>query len=509
MKNIYLLLSGLSCLLAFGAEAAVLTWSGNAGNGNWSSTGNWTTGTAPAAADSLLFNNSTQTTQAATTVALTTLTWGSSAAAHNVSGGTVTFNQAGGGLVNSGTLTQTLASNVTFATNAQTIDHGSGVIAVGSSSSTVAVNTNLTFAGTGTTTFTGATTFGATPTLTVNAGTVIFNSTIGESGGSRGLLKSGTGRLELLGTNTFTGNFTLSAGTVVAGSNAAFGLGSFNLGSGGATVGTLESQGGVDRTFNNNVTLQRTLNVQGGGELTFNGSSGSFGSSPILNIAANTTFRVNNNLTGSSVLNKNGAGKLVFGGSNSFSGNIFVNAGELEVANTTGAGAGTGTLTVASAATVSGTGRLANGSILMSGTLSPGGTSDGTLSFALTDKLTFQSGSVLTLQGGDALSFTTLGNWITVNLGAKLDLSGSGWDVGWNTFALNVNTLPTGIATNWTLTTESLNGGYSLDSTQAFRVSGNELQFNLNTVPEPSSLVMIVAGFALVAYVGRRKLGAK
>lgn len=508
MKKSLLWFSGFLVLFASGAPAAVLTWTGNAGNGNWSQSANWNAPATPALGDSLIFNNAAQTSQTATTVSLNTITWGSSAGAFTVTGGTVTLNQSGGGLVNSGTLTQTLGSNVTFSSTAQTIDHGTGVISVGGPGAAVAINTSLVFNGSGTTGFTGNITYGTAPTLTVNAGTVTFHSGIGETGGSRSMIKAGAGRLELLGSNSFSGNFTLAAGTVVAGSNTAFGTGSFNLSSGGATVGTLESLGGADRTFVNNVTLQRTLNVQGGGVLTFSGSTGSFGSSPIINIAAGTTLRVNNALTGSSIVNKNGAGKLVLGGENSFSGNLSVNEGELELTNTAGAGAGTGNLTIASGAMLSGTGRLANGSVLIGGTLSPGGNADGTLNFALTNKVTFQSTSVLALQGGDLLSFTTLGDWIAVTLGAKIDLSGEGWNVGWNTFASNISTLPAGIGTNWTLTTASANAGFALDNLQAFRVNGNELQLNLSAIPEPSTTGLALAGLVGAIVFLRRKAGA-
>lgn len=504
MKKSVLLLISLSALSLGSLSAQTLTWTGGGGNGAWSNTANWSPAQAPATGNSLVFNNGVQTTQTTSSGTLTRITWESSAAAFNIGGGTLTFNQAGGGLVNSGTLTQTVSSNLVFASNAQTINHGAGTIALGGSSSTIALNQSLTFTGGGKTSFTGTITLGAAPTLTVNGGTVTFASAIGETGGSRAFLKSGTGKLELLGANTFTGNFSLLGGTVVAGSNTAFGTGAFNLGSGGATVGTLESYGGVDRTFNNYVTLQRTLIVQGGGTQTFAGASGTFGSTPFLTVAAGTTLRINNAMSGSSTVTKNGAGKLVIAGDNSaFVGAFSLSAGELEVVNATGAALGSGTssnLTVGTSTLLSGTGRLANNSIVVNGTLSPGGDVDGTLHFAIANKITFSNASVLKLQSADMLSFSSLGDWLTINSGAKIDLSGEGWTLGWNTFADNISVLPGGIQTNWSLTTAALNAGYALDPTTAFRLNGNELQLNLSTVPEPGTVGLILSALAAVVF---------
>lgn len=81
----------------------------------------------------------------------------------------------------------------------------------------------------------------ASPTFTVNAGTapeLTVTGPISETGGSRGLTKSGTGTMKLRAANSYTGTTTVSAGTLIAEGGTA----------GGVTVGpngTLEAFGTV------------------------------------------------------------------------------------------------------------------------------------------------------------------------------------------------------------------------------------------------------------------------
>ncbi|NBU60110.1 MAG: hypothetical protein EBS23_10230, partial [Betaproteobacteria bacterium] len=73
------------------------------------------------------------------------------------------------------------------------------------------------------------------------------------------LIKSGNASLTLSGTNTYTGGTAISAGTVVAGDDSAFGTGAVTFAD-GTTLRALDSQG-LPRTLSNNVTLNGRTTV--------------------------------------------------------------------------------------------------------------------------------------------------------------------------------------------------------------------------------------------------------
>lgn len=488
---------GLLFLPAF-LTADTLNWTGNV-NGNWSEANNWNPTQTPDAGDSLIFNNNVQTTQTAFSVALERMTWGASAGAFTISGGFITFNVADGGLFNESGQTQSLSNNFQFFAASQTVDHGNGSFTLGGAGAFIRFRDNATFNGAGSTSLTAGTLeIRNSPTFTVNDGTVTVNSTISdETATANNFFKAGGGTLELLAANTFGGNFFLNEGTLVVGDNGALGGGSFRMGSVATT--TFRSQGGLDRNFSNVLTMERTLNVEGGGTLTFSGATGTFGSSPVINIEAGTTLRIEHDMSGTSTVNKNQEGRLVLAGDNSYSGSLFINAGELEIANSSpGAGAGTGTLNIGASALLTGAGFSENATVVINGTLSPGangGLDEGTLNFDLTNQMTFGSNSTLALQAGDRIEFASAGDWLNVNSGAAIDLSGTAWSVGWNTFGINVDTLPSNL---WTLTQDSIDAGFTLDNTEAFRISGNDIQFNLATIPEPRAALLIFFGMGLL-----------
>lgn len=492
-----------------------LEWTGSAGTGEWSTGGNWSPQQVPATGDSLLFNNAVQTTQNATAVTLESMTWGTDAGSFTVSGGNLTFNVADGGLFNQSSQTQAVSSTfMMFTSNPQTVDNGNESFFLGGETTTrIRFRSDMIFDGAGNTSISaGALEIRFNPTFTVNNGTVTVNSTLAdETATANTFTKAGEGTLELLAANTFGSNFFLNGGTLVVGHDNAFGNGTFLMGSSGGTVGTLRSADGLDRIFPNNVTLQRTLIVEGGGTLTFDGATGTFGSSPVVNIDAGTALRVNSNMSGTSLVTKQGEGDFILAGDNSsHSGNVTIQGGTLELANSTGAGAGTGTLTVFAVAALSGDGFSGNSAVTMNGTLAPGangGQDEGTLSFDLGagNKLSFGTLSTLALQAGDRIAFATPGDWLDFSSGAELDLSGGDWMVGWNTFANNVDTLPEDIFSNLTLSANSIDMGFMLDAATPFRIHDDNLQMNLSAIPEPSAALTILS--VLTVALLRRRLG--
>jgi len=126
------------------------------------------------------------------------------------------------------------------------VSHVMGTLQLGSSKLTVTANAQNT-SGTANVTY-GATTLSNNAALEVvnngvGATTRVTLGAVGESGGSRGLTKTGSGELSLTGVNTYTGTTTVSAGTLLLEDNAELrfligsnGVNNALLGSGTATL---------------------------------------------------------------------------------------------------------------------------------------------------------------------------------------------------------------------------------------------------------------------------------
>lgn len=316
--------------------------------------------------------------------------------------------------------------------------------------------------------------------------------------GSTGLEKTDLGTLVLTGTNTYTGDTTVSAGTLQIGDGGSTGsiLGDVVVDS-GATVGFNRTD---STTFSGDISGDGGLTQAGAGTLILTGTNSFTGtttiasgtlqlgdggtsgalSGPILNNAA-LVFDRSDALTyagaisGMGTLTKQGAGTLTLTGTNSFTGATTVSAGTLAISG--GASLADGArLTVGAGATLSlddadetvgslaGAGTVALGSHTLtaggdgtsstfSGTLSGTGgltkTGDGTLTLSGTNTYsgtTTVSAGTLVAQGNDALAdFSAL----SVASGATLDLQMTGTKElgaisGGGTVQLNAATLSVG-----------------------------------------------------------------
>jgi autotransporter-associated beta strand protein len=159
------------------------------------------------------------------------------------------------------------------------------------------------------------------------SGTVTLGGNISGAGG---LTKQGPFTAILTGTNTFTGNITISGGTL---------------------------QGN---------TASLPTNITNNAALVFNQTSAGTYSGTI---------------SGTGSMTKTGSGTLTLTANNTYSGTTTVSAGTLLVNNTSGSGTGTGAVTVQSGASLGGTGSIAGLTTINSGGFVRPGTSPGVLTF--------------------------------------------------------------------------------------------------------------------------------
>jgi autotransporter-associated beta strand protein len=284
--------------------------------------------------------------------------------------------------------------------------------------------------------------------------------------GSGGLIKTGSGRLTLLGANSYSGPTTISAGILNVGSDTALGSGNASVASGAA----LELQGGV--ILDNNLTLNGI--GTGSGALHHLGGSDSFvfgtvtlgsdakitSSGAALGLARivgnNTTLTIDGDgdvLTDSVSLGtggviKNNTGYFVIAGTGTYTGTTQINAGYLQVngsgmpdageviiapdawlliyaSETIGSVHGGGNVSVNVDQTLTTGGN--NASTLLSGTISGSGASlvkTGTGTFTLAGRNTYTGtttvdGGTLSVNGSIATSSLT-----TVNAGGSLGGNG-------------------------------------------------------------------------------------
>lgn len=156
--------------------------------------------------------------------------------------------------------------------------------------------------------------YAMTGTLSINwGGTLTLNGVIGD-GTSPGILaKSGVGTVILNGANSYRGGTTVTAGTVVAGNNSAFGTGTVTLNN--ATL-----------RLNDGITLANAI------ALTTNPSTIDIGTG---------SSRLSGVISGTQALTLNGTGDLMLSGANTFSGNLTIaNGSTIHVGTSTGLGSG-------------------------------------------------------------------------------------------------------------------------------------------------------------------------
>ncbi len=153
--------------------------------------------------------------------------------------------------------------------------------------------------------------------------------------------------------------------------------GTINLNSHNQTIGSLASSG----------TIGTITNI---GVLTIGGTA----TNPV-----NQSAAYGGTISGNGSITKNGGGTQTFSGSNAYTGGTTINAGAINVLNTTGAALGTGLVTVNNGATLGGMGITGTGLV----TVNSGGQISPTVVGLSTSTLQLKGG--LTLNGGSILGF--------------------------------------------------------------------------------------------------------
>jgi autotransporter-associated beta strand protein len=350
--------------------------------------------------------------------------------------GTVVGSPTASGTLNigGGTFTVNAGGSFVLATYANTNTFGKVTGTLNISGGTLISNVNITEGGSA-----GSTTSNTISTINLTGGTLDMNGhsigdainvidviqlasgtlkDVSEINGGAAVSKTTSGTLTLLGTNTYTGATTISAGTLQVGN--------------GGTSGTLGSGNVIDNAV-----------------LAFNRSD---------------LLTVTNNVSGSGVVNQTGSGTTVVSGVNTYTGQTTVSAGSLLVNNAyAGADSATGTNTVQvnANATLGGTGKIAGSvNLAANATLVPGGNA-ATIA-AGTTGLNTEIGTVL------------IGGNLNVGASATLALQLKSGDTGLNaTFDSITNRLTSvsGTAMDGGNDRIIVNGTLSLDAASSINVT--------------------------------------
>ncbi|MEN6558708.1 MAG: autotransporter-associated beta strand repeat-containing protein [Thermoguttaceae bacterium] len=367
-----------------------------------------------------------------------------------------------------------------------------------------------------------------------------FNAVIaGTISGSGALTKTGSGSLTLVAANTYTGNTTISAGTLQLGNGATNGsvVGDIAIGSGTLLVFNNAST----QNYNGTISGSGYMLKKGAGSLVYTGSmscgsltvsagklqigNGSTSGTVNMNITNNALVTFNNNnaqtygyvIKGTGGLKKYNSGVLTLTGSNTFTGTTTVAAGTLRLSgsgsiNSTGSitldggalmqdssVALTRFITFTSSGTLGGTGAYTRSGLnvsIGSGHLSPGDGGIGTFTMNC-GTVTLTANSVLDYDFG-----TTSGSCDLITVNGKLILDGT----------LNIScscTVPGRSYVIFSGASSITDNGLVFGTVPAnhnwsYSVVGGTV--TVYAAPEPGTIVLLMIGLTgLAAYAWRKR----
>ncbi|MEW6158742.1 MAG: autotransporter-associated beta strand repeat-containing protein [Verrucomicrobiota bacterium] len=403
-------------------------------------------------------------------------------------------NHSGGVAINAGTL----ASGAQDAVGTGSITLAGGTLAIANVDQTYNQIVNVT----------SASTVDIANGLTLNLGNAANDFT-----GTGSLAKIGSGTLHLAANSDHSGGITLSAGTLLLGTDTAAGTGTLNV------IGGTIQAGGGSRTLGNDVTLGGDFTSSGANDLTFTGTS---------TLTGNRTLTVNNTLTlgvigqdqAGRTLTKAGSGALVVTGTSTYTGGTTLNSGTLRIS---------GDLSSSSNLDINGgllmgSGTVGSVSVNSGGSISPGN-SPGSMT---TGDQTWAGGGTYVWQINDAdAGQGSDPGWDLLNINGTLNITAG---IG-NEFTIQVTSLTLGNASGnvhdfnnaqaytWPIATAtSISGslsGITLDTssfsnplgggTFGLTQAGTTLNVTFTPVPEPEEYALAF-GIGLIGFaIWRRR----
>ena len=300
-------------LASLPARAVTLTWTGSGTNPNWSTVGNWASGTpGSSSTNDLVFNNGLTLSSSNDLASLTasSMLFSSTAATNHLAGNLLTLS---GSLTDNAIATQYIDLPMALTGSSVFVVNGGPLTVNGSLSGP---NGGLMKTGTGTLTLNGTSNLGGGTTIE-GGGTLVLNGSLtsGTSGVDCFVGNSGTGALLVNSSATLnTGRVWIGYSTTASGSTTIAG-GTLNASAFDLVVGNLGT--GV-------------LNVTGGAVSNYNGYVGNNAGSSGTAIVTGGSWNTSNSL----VIGNSGTGTLTLGGSGAIT--VASGTGKLTLANIAG-----------------------------------------------------------------------------------------------------------------------------------------------------------------------------